>query len=293
MPPAPPSESREVLAADRLGTMPSAAGPGQPRARRAPPKEFCSSERDARRYQWLSLGLLLGIYALLAGWLAGRVPAWLLVAGVPIFYVRCALTVHELMHVRGAAEVFGIQRLMMILDSPLCLGYREYRDIHLRHHRHAGTELDPEFFQIRGGHLRAFGHALLATEIAFFHWVRERGMTGELARLVAVRALVFCGLLFWFPAAFLVYLATIRLVIGVSNFLFHHATHARAGSYGNFALRPPGWVDKAFCLLAGTKLRHILFEHDSHHAWQQVKAERLPGLLERFPKPGFGTGAKG
>lgn len=231
------------------------------------------------------------IYGLLAGWLAGWLPGWVLVTAVPVLYVRCALTVHELMHVRGAAEVFWIQRLMMILHSPLCLGYREYRDIHLRHHRYAGTELYPEFFQIRGGHLRAFVHALLATEIAFVHWVRERGLTGELARLATVRAMMFVVLLAVFPQAFLVYLIVIRLVIGVSNFLFHHVTHARAGSYGNYALRPPQWVDKVFCLLAGTELRHILFEHDAHHAWQQVRAERLPGLLEHFPKAGFGSEA--
>ncbi|PAW91057.1 MAG: hypothetical protein B9S33_01040 [Pedosphaera sp. Tous-C6FEB] len=304
--PAPSSESCEALPVGRAGDLPptadsetglspgaSASASDQSSPRRTPPKEFFSSEREARSYQWVSLGLLLAIYVLLAGWLAGRLPVWVLVTAVPILYVRCALVVHELMHVRGAAEVFWIQRLMMILDSPMCLGYREYRDIHLRHHRHAGTEVDPEFFQIRGGHLRAFLNALLATEIAFVHLVRERGMAGELAWLATVRALVFFGLLFAFPAAFLVYLVTIRLVIGVSNFLFHHATHARAGSYGNFPLRPPRWVDKAFCLLAGTALRHILFEHDSHHAWQQVKAERLPGLLDHFPKPGFGSGAKG
>ena len=304
MPPAPPSESREVLPASCAGDLSLVAEPvaglapaspltvaGRSAVRRSPPKEFCSSDHDARRYQWLSLGLLLAIYALLAGWLAGWLTGWVLVTAVPVLYVRCALTVHELMHVRGAEEVFWIQRLMMILDSPMCLGYREYRDIHLRHHRHAGTELDPEFFQIRGGHLRAFIHALLATEIAFVHWVRERGLTGELARLAAVRAVMFVTLLVVFPKAFLAYLLTIRLVIGVSNFLFHHATHARGENYGNYALRPPKWVDNVFCLLAGTELRHILFEHDSHHAWQQVKAERLPGLLARFPKAGFGSGA--
>lgn len=242
MPPAPQSESREVLPASRAGEVAPVSEPAA--IRRTPPREFCSSERDARRYQWASLGLLLAIYSLLAAWLAGRLPGWVLVTAVPVLYVRCALIVHELMHVRGAEAVFWIQRLMMILDSPMCLGYREYRDIHLRHHRHAGTELDPEFFQIRGGHLRAFVNALLATEIAFVHWVREHRMSGELVRLATVRALVFFGLVAAFPAAFLVYLVTIRLVIGVSNFLFHHATHARAGSYGNFALRPPRWVDQ-------------------------------------------------
>lgn len=242
---------------------------------------------EARRYQWLSLSLLLAIYALLAVWLAGALPWWVLVTAVPVLYVRCALTVHELMHMRGADQVFWIQRLMMILDSPVCLSYREYRDIHLRHHRHAGTELDPEFFQIRGGHARAFLHALAATEIAFVHWVRAHGLGGELARLAAVRATVFLTLLCLFPPAFAVYLVTIRLAIGVSNFLFHHATHARGERYGNFPLRPPGWVDVLFRVFAGTALRHILFEHDSHHAWQQVKAARLPGLLEEFPKAGF------
>lgn len=264
-----------------------AAAPAKPESVSRPPRELCNSDGEATWYQWLSLSLLLGIYGVLALWLVGLIPLWAMALALPVLYVRCALSVHELMHVRPAERVLWIQRLMMVLESPFCVGYREYREIHLRHHRFAGTDKDPEFFQIEGGHLRAFCHAMISSEIACAHWLREHGLDRRLAIGIAVRAAFFVALAVSFPWAFLAYLVVMRLAIGGANFLFHHVLHQRSGEYGSFALRPPRWIDFVCRVVLGTDMRHIVFEHDAHHAWQQVKAGRLPGLLEDYPKAGY------
>lgn len=263
------------------------AAPTNPDTTSRPPRGLYNSEGEATWYQWLSLSLLLGIYGVLALWVTGLVPLWAMAMALPILYVRCALAVHELMHVRPADRVFWIQRLMMVLDSPFCVGYREYRDIHLRHHRFAGTEKDPEFFQIKGGHLRAFVHAMMSSEIACAHWLLEHGWEKRMAFGMALRAACFITMAVCFPTAFLAYLIVMRFAIGGANFLFHHVLHQRAGEYGSFALRPPRGIDLLCRILLGTDMRHIVFEHDAHHAWQLVKAGELPGLLQDYPKPGF------
>jgi len=264
-----------------------AAAPAKPDSASRPPREHYNSDAEATWYQWLSLSLLLGIDGVMALWLVELIPLWAMALTLPVLYVRCALSVHELMHVRPADRVLWIQRLMMVLESPFCVGYREYRDIHLRHHRFAGTEKDPEFFQIEGGHFRAFCHAMMSSEIACAYWLKEHGLDRRLAFGIVVRATCFVAIAVNFPWAFLAYLVVMRIAIGGSNFLFHHVLHQRSGEYGSFALRPPSWIDFVSRVVLGADMRHIVFEHDAHHAWQLVKAGRLPGLLEDYPKAGF------
>jgi fatty acid desaturase len=227
---------------------------------------------------------LLAIYALLALALARVVPVWTLLVFIPPLYVRSALIAHELMHICKDTQVPLLHRLMMILETPLCLGYREHRDIHLRHHQAAATERDPEYFQIRGGHLRAFAGAMVSPEWSLVHYLREKGSSRTLAAEATVRLTVFAMAAWWNPVVFLVYWVTLRLSVGVSAFVFHHALHYRGGRYGTFRLRPPGLVDRAIRFVLGTEPALILYEHPAHHRWQQVKALRLPDLnIEASP----------
>lgn len=211
-----------------------------------------------------------------------------LVAVAPIIvvsYVRGALLTHELMHVRRPERVTWILRMMMLFDTPLGLGYREHQSIHLRHHLRSATATatDPEFFQIRGGSLRAFGAAMLGSELAAAHWVIDRNIGPSLRREATVRALAMLTLVALQPAVFVQYWLLIRVTIGLSNFMFHHALHYRSGEYGTFALRLPRPLDAALRLVLGRDLAAVLCEHDAHHAWSHVKAERLPGLLREYP----------
>src|SRR4051812_44244225 len=104
-------------------------------------------ETDARRDARRTVLLTIAMYAVLAATQAGVVPPWTLVVVVPLLYVRLSLALHELLHARTANKVTWFHRLAMIFDTPIGLGYREHRAIHLRHHRYATTPRDPELFQ--------------------------------------------------------------------------------------------------------------------------------------------------
>ena len=77
---------------------------------------------------------------------------------------------------------------------------------------------------------------------------------------------------------FLAYWVTIRLSVGFSAYVFHHALHYRGGRYGTFRLQPPPLVDRVIRLVLGTESALIVYEHPAHHRWQQVKALHLPDL---------------
>jgi fatty acid desaturase len=239
-------------------------------------RELMRDALDARRYLRRTVALTLAIYALLALALAGYLPAWVFPLVLPLVYVRLSLALHELMHVRTAAQVSWFHRLAMIFDTPLGLGYREHRAIHLRHHRHAATARDPELFQIEGGHARALACALVSPEYAAWRWVREHGLSPALRREALVRAGVFACLAAVNPLVFLAYWATLRACIGGASFVFHHVMHSRGGALGNFALPPvPRGVLSVVRALFGVEPVTIVSEHRAHHREPNVRARDL------------------
>lgn len=242
------------------------------------PRAFYRDQADAVRYQRVSLAYLVAIYGLLGLAMAGLAPVWLLFLLVPPLYVRTALCAHELMHICPAGRVSFVHRLMMVFDTPVGLGYREHRDIHVRHHQNPATERDPEFFQIRGAHLRALASSMVSPEWAFLRYWRERRLTRAWAAEASIRAAVFAVLAWLNPPVFLAYWIALRASIGVSNFLFHHALHYRDGRYGTFRLEPSPAADRVLRVLLGTESVLILYEHPAHHAWLQVKARCLPDV---------------
>jgi hypothetical protein len=239
-------------------------------------RDLMRDAHDARRYLRRTVALTLVIYALLALALAGYLPAWVFPLVLPLVYVRLSLALHELMHVRTAAQVSWFHRLAMIFDTPLGLGYREHRAIHLRHHRHAATSRDPELFQIEGSHARALACALVSPEYAAWRWVREHGLSPTLRREALVRAAVFTCLAAVNPVVFLAYWATLRACIGGASFVFHHVMHCRGGALGNFALPPvPRGVLAVVRAVFGVEPVTIVSEHRAHHRQPNVRARDL------------------
>jgi fatty acid desaturase len=131
------------------------------------------------------------LYLLLGAALAGWLPWWLMAGAVPLLYARLALALHETMHRHPSPEVGLWLRLCILLESPLVLGYREHRALHLRHHRFNGGPGDPDRPLIATAPPRALLCALLVPERAFFEWVRDRGLDARLALGCAVRAVLF------------------------------------------------------------------------------------------------------
>jgi fatty acid desaturase len=220
--------------------------------------------------------------------MSGVLPVWSICLLIPILYVRSALSAHELMHICPAKKVSFVHRLMMVLETPIGLGYREYRDIHIRHHRYAATGRDPEYFQIRGPHMRALATAMLAPEWSFVKYARDKGLSRDFVPEAAVRFSLFVLACWLNPVVFFVYWITIRLSAGFSAFMFHHLLHYRQGRYGTYPLHLPRVGDWVFRSLLGASLVNILYEHPAHHAWQQVKVEYLPDLAELVPQSSTG-----
>jgi fatty acid desaturase len=245
----------------------------------AVPPTLLRNDADARRYVRRTLALTLGVYALLVVALAGWVTPWLIPALLPLAYVRLSLALHELMHVRAPSRVSWFHRLAMIFDTPLGLGYREHRAIHLAHHRHATSARDPELFQIRGSHLAAFANAMISPERAAIAWVKRHGISRALRRQAVARGAIFAVLVAWNPAAFALYWVTLRLCIGTSSFVFHHLLHNAAGTLGDHAL-PQGLVRvlPVAQALFGAEPVVIVRDHRFHHAHPGVRAGDLPRL---------------
>lgn len=252
-------------------------------ARRVPPRDWFHRPEDVRRYVRRAQVWMLTLYGCLTAAMLGLVALIWLVPLIALAYARGALLTHELMHIRRVDQVPRLLRPMMLFDTPFGLGYREYRAIHLRHHRHAGTADDPEHYQIAGGPLRALAGAFLASEIAMLHWLRREGLSAELRREAAGRGLLFCALLVANPPVFATWWLVMRGVVGASNFAFHHAVHARGRRLGQFRFATVAPLDALLRLALGRALYPVLFDHPAHHVWPQVRAAHLPGLLEAFP----------
>ncbi len=242
---------------------------------------FLRDEADARRYIRLTLAYALTLYAALGFAIAGVLPAWALVPIVPLVYLRLALALHELMHVRPASGVPFFHRLTMILETPLCLGYREHRAAHLLHHRFAATARDPEIYQIRGGLIRAFGNAMISPERSCIAWVSRQGVSASLALEGSVRLAVFGTVLAFDPWIFFVYWVSLRFSVGVTSFVFHYVLHNRDGRLGTFPLPLAPALSRAAGAIFGGEPMLILTEHERHHRWPGVRARDLPRLPER------------
>lgn len=261
-------------------------------------RELSRDETDARRYVRLTLAYALGLYAALALALAGMLPAWALPPIVPLVYLRLALALHELMHVHSPSVVPFFHRLAMVLETPVCLGYREHRAAHFLHHRFAATNLDPEIYQIRGGPIRAFANAMISPERTCIAWVGRHGLSGPLALEGSVRLIVF-GMVFALnPWVFLVYWASLRVGIGVASFALHHVLHSRGGRLGTFSLPLAPRLRRLAGAILGGEPMLILTEHERHHRWPNVRARDLPRLPdprrapEAVPRGGQRAGAE-
>jgi len=260
-------------------TVPSSRSPGAPRT---PPRVSWHSAADVVLYERESLVYLLLLHGSLGLALFEWLPLWALGLVVMVVIPRLQLSLHELMHIRTARQVHPINRLFAQLDTPLSLGYHEYRALHLEHHRYPAEERDPEWYQIRGGHLSALLCSAVASEVGFLSWVRKHGVGRELLVGGTLR-LGLMGTALWLnPQVFLFFWVMVRTVLWLALFTFHHVLHYRDGSYGTFRLTQPLLCFLVRVLL-GTRNVSVVCEHDAHHAWPQVRAAELPGLLQRFP----------
>lgn len=233
-------------------------------------------DADARRFNrqiQLCLALLyLQFGCVLAGWL----PGWSMILSAPVLVVRWMLSLHEIFHLRSEREVGTGTRLLLLMLTPLFLGYREMRVIHLGHHRHMATPQDPDFFHIRGSKLSGMLNAMTAPEQMTLRWIRAKGLDASLRRDGLVRLLLFTALVVMSGSAFWWYWLPVRLAFGASYFAFFYCLHRRGNAYGVYAAHLPGWAARVFGILFGQDALLATLHHDLHHDAPRIRALALP-----------------
>ena len=250
--------------------------PGSQTKRQEIPADFIATEADARHFTRVSLSALGLLYLHFLLILLGWVPYWTFLLSSPVLIVRWMLSIHELFHLRTAARVDPVTRLLPLMLSPFTLGYRELMDIHLSHHRLTATPEDSEYFQLRGPPWLGFVNALSVPEQAYFYWLKGHRLDGQFLSGTLVRLGLF-GLWVWVAGVeFWAYWIPIRLAFGVSNFSFFYLLHRQGQAFGTFPLPLPAWASRAFCLIFGQDAMLATCHHDVHHAHPRVAVRHLP-----------------
>jgi fatty acid desaturase len=236
------------------------------------------TDADARRLTIQSLAYNTLLYVHFALSVAGLVPLWTMLLSAPILVVRWMLAVHELFHLRSEKEVDLVTRLLPLMLTPLSLGYREFLDIHRRHHRFMATPEDPEYYQLRGSRLAGFMNALSAPEQVYFRWLAYKGMDRSLLLDTAIRLLILLGMILLSGPTFLWYWVPVRLAYGTSYFSFFYSLHREGASYGVYPVKLPPWAQTLFTVLFGREALLATCHHDKHHAQPRVSAFHLPDM---------------
>ena len=239
------------------------------------------TDADAARLRLQSLLCNALIYVHFGIAVAGGLPLWTMLLSTPVLVVRWMLSLHELFHLRSEREVDFATRLLPLMLTPFSLGYREFLDIHRRHHRFMATPEDPEYFQIRGNKLVGFLNATTAPEQAYFRWVGEKGIDLPLLRDTLIRLALFLGMIWLSGWNFLWYWIPVRLAYGASYFSFFYCLHRKGTDYGVYPLQLPNWAAKAFSVLFGKEALLATCHHDMHHAHPRVHAFHLPTIRNR------------
>ncbi len=241
---------------------------------------FFSNQNDVIRYTgWIYIYFCL-LYSHVALAILGWLPYWSLLLSLPVLVVRWILTFHELFHVQRAREIDRLLSLFPLILSPFSLGYREYQDIHHRHHAFMVGQQDPELYLVNGNPLSGFLNALTTPEQSFFRWIAERGMDGPLLRDTLIRLGCLVGMVALTGWAFLWYWIPVRLVYGLSIFVFFYCVHRRGETYGVYPLLLPVWADRLVIFLFSREAWSALCNHDLHHQNPRVAARHLPRVRQ-------------
>ena len=117
--------------------------------------------------------LLLG-----GGYLAMFVPGWSKALGFVLLALGIAHGVelqHQALHHTGFRSVALNRGVGFLLGLPILISFSHYRDRHLHHHKHVGTDDDSEFFQYSKEN-NDNRLALIANLLMLPHWRRVGGL---------------------------------------------------------------------------------------------------------------------
>jgi len=235
-----------------------------------------NSEDEITRLVWgiLTYNALVYIHFGLA--ITGVLPLWTFCIAVPMYVARWMIGLHEALHIVKLEDTNSLIMLHLLLITPISLGYREIRDIHMRHHAYTLTENDPDIYHLRGNMLSGFILATFSPEISAYYWIRDKGVDKTLLLGMVLRLTLFCifvGSLGWLS---LWYFIPVRLAYGTCMFAISFPLHRKDGAYGTFTPNFGAWLETVMELYAGGAALNTLKYHDIHHDYPRISAQKLP-----------------
>ncbi len=244
---------------------------------------YHADDGDALEYRIKIILFTLGLYGCYAAFALGQLNVWWMAALSTVMVTRWMIAFHELLHLRKAEELDLFTRLLPIPFAPINIGYREYRNIHAGHHRHAATHKDPDAFHIQGGHLKAFLGTLTLHEQQIIRYIANHGLSLELAVMTLLRLALFIAMLAAAPYAFLSWWFVLRFTYLVNDFVFFHMVHYRAGRYGTFPIPLPALIRYPLTAIYGIDVVYATMHHDLHHEQPMIAAKYLPCIADQLP----------
>ena len=166
---------------------------------------YYATDQDARQYELASGAIVLTLIGAYLGAALHVIPVWAMVLAVVSVLPRWMIYFHELFHVRKSDQITPLNRLMLLPFTPLSLGYREFREIHLGHHKAPASEKDPDAFHILGGPFLAFLGALTLSEQALVRWIAAHKIDQQLGVDMGIRLAFFVVLAAVSPQVFFVF----------------------------------------------------------------------------------------
>ena len=245
--------------------------------------KYHAGDREAQLYRFKLVAFTVIIYGCFVAYANEWINVVWMAVIVSICVTRWLIAFHELFHLRNADQLDFFTRLQPIPFAPFNLGYREYREIHKRHHQHTASETDPDAFHIRGGFVKAFIGSVTQHEQAVVRYIAEHGLNRELFVLMLVRFVIFFGLLLISPAVFFAWWLVLRVTYIINDFVFFHVVHYRGGQTGTFPIPLPAWLMYTFIMIYGVDVVFATMYHDTHHKYSLVAAKQLArvALLEK------------
>jgi len=230
-------------------------------------------EKTAIARNYILFEILIYIHFTLASF--EYLPMWSFVIAVFIYIPRWMISLHEAQHFYSPKTINLITRYNLLTLTPFQLGYREMRDIHMRHHAYTATPQDPEYYHIRGSWISGYLNVMFSPEQSVYFWIRDKGIDTELIIGMSIRLMVFSVIVLIFGWQSLWYFVPVRIAYGSCLFFFSYILHRKQGAYGTFKITYPILFQKLLRFLYGETLLQSVSEHDIHHDYPAIAGQRL------------------
>lgn len=205
----------------------------------------------------------------------GYVPLWSFCVGAFVYVPRWLISLHELQHCCTAKTINFFTKHNFLILTPFHLGYREMRDVHMRHHQYTATEQDSEYYHISGSWYSGLINVMFMPEQSTYFWIRDKGVDAELARGLLLRFTLFMMIVLSLGWQSLWYFIPVRLAYGTALFFFNYGLHRKNGEYGTYQVFYPTILEKMMLLIYGNTLLYSVSEHDIHHDYARIPGNKL------------------